>query len=57
MALLALSNNHSLTHLLILILRAMSCITVPELPLCLGVLKPRAPLTRGPIFLPKTMFL
>jgi hypothetical protein len=37
---LALINNHSLTHLLILILPAMSCITVPDLPLCLGVPKP-----------------
>jgi hypothetical protein len=26
---------------------------VPDLPLCLGMLKYRAPLARGPIFLPK----
>jgi hypothetical protein len=30
--------------------------TVPELPLCLGVLKHRAPLARGVIFLPKYVF-
>jgi hypothetical protein len=27
--------------------------SVPDLPLCLGVLKYRAPLARGPIFLPQ----
>ena len=30
---------------------------MPDLPLCLGVLKHRAPLDRGPIFLPKKLFL
>jgi len=29
---------------------------VPDLPLCLGVLKHRAPLARGPIFLPKLFY-
>ena len=30
--------------------------TVPDLPLCLGVLKHRIPLAGGPIFLPKIFF-
>ena len=29
---------------------------MPDLPLCLGVLKHRAPLVRGPIFLPNKIF-
>ena len=31
-------------------------VAVPNLLLCLGVLKHRAPLARGPIFLPKHFF-